>query len=271
MKTYYLCIHLLALLILSAAPVHALPLASAKVLVVKGAATYGEPGSEINELTEGTILSSGDSVVTGETGVVHIIFSNGAGITIKGSSNLVFTRLEQRPFWKNDPSDIPEQEVSKSTTLLELKYGNIRGHVGTLREDSKFGVQTLLGEVLVSGELFFIEIFYNKYKSEYILNAQNINGEVYLKTKFSGSVKFGRGNNVIKQYAPKDEAFQIVRIPPKHSVSIRKSIFSPALRKSKGDLPKSAQSRLAFELENVEPFQSDQEVVSPNGTEGIEP
>lgn len=243
-----------------------MPLASAKVLVVEGTVNYGPLGAEETPLTAGTILSEGDSIVTGNLGVVYLIFSNGAGLTIQESSNLVFSRLEQKPFWKDNPSDIPEEEISKSTTLLELKYGNIKGHVDGLSVNSEFRIKTMLGDVRVSGKLFFVELFYSQLQREYVMNAQNIDGIVDLITKFSGTLKFGRKGIATKSYDPGASTQQIVRIPPRRAVSMRSSSFSSGLRQFTEQFPKNAKSRLITEFDTVEPFPADQNVsvVSPN-------
>ena len=268
MKNYYLSVHFLVSLFLGAVAVHAAPLASVKVLVVEGAVFYGPLGAEETPLAEGTILSEGDSIVTGNMGVAHLIFSNGAGLEIQESSNLVLSKLEQRPFWRDDPQEIPEEEISLSSTHLELKYGNIKGHVEGLREDSEFRVNTILGDAKISGNLFFVELFYNQFQREYVLNVQNIDGIVDLITKFSGTVKFGRTGLAVKQYDPKVSTLQIVRIPPRRAVSMRKSSFSQEFRQRSEQFPKDAKSRLILEFETVEPYTADQDVtvVSPNGT-----
>ena len=271
-----LYVRFFALLCLSAVAAHAIPLASAKVLVIEGAVSYGAPGAENTPLVKDTIISEGDSIITGNTGVVHLIFSNGAGLTIEESSNLVFSELEQKPFWKSNPEEYPKEEVSKSTTILELKYGNIKGHMKGLRDDSEFRIKTQFGDALVAGNLFFAELYYDPFRNEFVFNVQNINGLVDLITKFSGPVKFGRNGMAIKSYDTKADILQVVRIPPKQTFSIRKSRFSPGFRNSVQQFPKDAKSRLVLGLETIEPFAEDQEVqevrlVSPNGTENIEP
>ncbi len=270
MKAYYLCIRLFAFLCLSTLTSQAIPLASAKVLVVEGKASYGVPKEENMPLTEGTILTQGDSIVTGNNSVVHLIFSNGAGLTIEEGSNLVFSELEQRAFWKSYPSEIPKEEYSRSKTILELKYGKIKGHVSSLREDSEFRINTILGDVEASKNLFFVELFYSPLMSEYVLNVQNINGLVNLYTKFSGYVKFGRKGVAKKSYDATSEITQIIRIPPNKILSIKSSSLDNAFKTADYPLPKTARSQLVFGLEAIEPFPADQEVieVSPNGTLG---
>ncbi|MGK0176704.1 MAG: hypothetical protein ACJAT5_001077 [Lentimonas sp.] len=268
-----LYVRFFAFLCLSAVVAHAIPLASAKVLVVEGTASYGLPGAEDTPLAKDTIISEGDSIITGNTGVVHLIFSNGAGLTIEESSNLVFLELEQKPFWKSNPEEYPEEEVSKSTTVLELKYGNVKGHMKGLRDDSEFRIKTQFGDALVAGNLFFLELYFDPFRNEFVFNVQNINGLVDLITKFSGSVKFGRNGMAIKSYDSEADILQVVRIPPTQTFSIRKSRFSPGFRNSVQEFPKDAKSRLILGLDTLEPFPADQRVqdvsvVSPNGTEG---
>ena len=258
--------------------VHAIPLASAKVIATKGTVSYSTAGSENMPVTKGTILSEGDNIVTSSTGVVHLVFSNGAGLAIEENSSLVFSKLKQKPYWRDNPDEYPEEEISQSTAELELKYGNLKGNVESLREDSEFRIKTKLGDALVSGNMFFVELYYDSFRKEFVFNVQNIDGNIDLVTKFSGPIEFERNGMAKKSYDSEADSLQIVRIPPKQTFSVRKSRYSPGFRDYIDQFPKDATSRLILDVEAIEPFPVDQEVeekvevmvVSPNGTEGIE-
>lgn len=270
MRFYCLYTRLFVFLCLSALAVQAIPLSSAKVLIVRGAASYGAPGSEDTPITEGAILSEGDSIVTGNMDVVYLIFSNGVGLTIEENSNVVFSKLEQKPFWRDNPDEYPEEEISMSNFVLELKYGVVKGHVRGLRTDSEFRIKTILGDAIVSGNLFSMGLIYDSFKKKYILDVQNVNGIVDFVTKFSGPLQFGRSSTVNKSYDSDATDFQIVRIPPKRSISIRGSRFDPKFGNLYQQFPKDSKSRFIAEFDTIEPFITpvDQEVmvVSPNGT-----
>ena len=272
MKFYCLYIRSFALLCMSALAAHAIPLASAKVIAIEGIASYGAAGVENKPLEEESILFEGDSIVTGKNGVVHLIFSNGVGLTVEKSTNLIFSKLEQGLFWKDDPKEYPEEEISKSTTILELKYGNIKGHAKGLLEESEFRIQTKLGDALISENLFFVEIYYDYFRNDFILNVQNIDGKMELVTKFSGPVRFGPNGMAVKPHEVNATALQVVSIPPKQTFSVRKSRFNSRLRSYLREFPRDAKSRLVLNLEAIEPYLTDQEIsiVSPNGTEGVE-
>lgn len=270
MKIYCLYTRLFAFLCLSALAVQAIPLSSAKVLIVKGAASYGALGSEETPITEGAILFEGDSIVTGSMDVVYLIFSNGVGLTIEENSNVVFSKLDQKPFWRDNPDEYPEEEISKSNFVLELKYGVVKGHVKGLRKDSEFRIKTMLGDAIVSGNLFSMRLVYDSFKKKYILDVQNVNGIVDFVTKFSGPLQFGRSPAVNKSYDTDASVFQIVRIPPKRAISMRGSRFDPKFGNLYQRFPKDSKSKLVAEFDTIEPFITpiDQEVmvVSPNGT-----
>ena len=254
MGIYCLYIRLFVFLCLSALTVQAIPLSSAKVLIVKGAANYGAPGSEDTAITEGTILSEGDSIVTGSLDVVYLIFSNGVGLTIEENSNVVFSKLVQRPFWRDNPEEYPEEEISKSNFVLELKYGVIKGHVKGLRKDSEFRIKTILGDVIVSGNLFSMRLIYDSFQKKYVLDVQNVNGIVDLVTKFSGPLQFGRSPTVNKSYDSDASVFQIVRIPPKRAISMRGSRFDPKFGNLYNQFPKNNKSAFVAEFDTIEPF-----------------
>ena len=271
MKIDYLCIRFFALLWLSAVSAYAIPLASAKVLVANGSASYSNAETESTPLFEGAILSQGDTIVTGNSGVVHLIFSNGVGLTIAEDTELVFSKLEQRSFWRDDPDEIPEEEVSRSTTILELKYGSIKGHVKNLREDSIFRISTEFGNALILGTKFFMELYYDAFRKQFVLNVHNIDGMIDFVTKFSGQINYKLKNIVSKKYESKATVNQVARIPPKHAISIQESSFDPKYKELVSLFPKDAKSRLLLSNETIEPFPADQArevtVVSPNGTE----
>lgn len=270
-RTLRLYLQTLAPLFLGAIAVSAMPLASAKVILVKGTASYGAPGEEKTPIAKDTVLGEGDSIITGDTGVVYAVFSNGVGLTVEENSNLVFSRLEQRPFWRDDEDEVPKEEISQSKFILELKYGSLRGHAKGLRDDSEFRIKTSLGDVLALENLFFTELYYDSFQRKIVLNVQNVNGLVDLITKFSGSVKFGRKSKIKQSYDPNAETFQVVRIPPKRSISMQGSTSDPAFRDLVKQFPKSTKSRLVSEFQTIEPFVADQEVtvVSDNGSDSL--
>ena len=139
-----------------------------------------------------------------------------------------------------------------------------------MRKDSEFRIKTMLGDAIVSGNLFSMRLVYDSFKKKYILDVQNVNGIVDLVTKFSGPLQFGRSPTVNKSYDPDASVFQIVRIPPKRAISMRGSRFDPKFGNLYQRFPKDSKSKLVAEFDTIEPFITpvDQEVmvVSPNGT-----
>ncbi len=265
---------LFAFLCLSILGVQAVPLSSAKVLLVKGSASYGAPGSEDTAITEGAILSEGDSIVTGSLDVVYLIFSNGVELTIEESSNVIFSKFEQKPFWRDNPEEYPEEEISRSNFVLELKYGVVKGHVKGLRKDSEFRINTILGDTIVSGNLFSMRLVYDYFQKKYVLDVQNVNGIVDLITKFSGPLQFGRSRTINKSYDTSASDFQVVSIPPKRSISMRGSRFNPKFGNLHKQFPKDSNSGMVAEFNTVtptvEPFRAAiDQIVSTNGTLGV--
>lgn len=270
MNTFCNYLFLSFILIVGISTAYSMPPSSAKVLVVKGTASYGLPGKESSPLTDGTILSQGDSIVTGKAGVVHLVFSNGAALTIEGGSNLVFSELIQEPFSTGGATSIVESETSTSKTRLELRYGSIRGQVNSLQPNSEFRVATAMGDILASGNLFFAELYFDLTKNSYILNVQNINGIVGLSTSFSGSLNFGRKNLATKAYNTESGTERLVNIPPNKAMSIIASALRGEFINST-KFPRDTKSRLDFpESLQQFSFSVDQEV-SPNGTTGVQP
>ena len=265
LKNYSLCLFFLALLFSGTAVVNAVQLASAKVLYVNGDVTYSASDTEEMPLAEGMILTEGHGITTYDMSSVYLIFSNGSELSLEENSNLVLAKLEQAPFEGSDSDSYPQADPSKSTSILKLNHGSIKGHVKQLRSVSEFKVETRFGTASILGTRFIVEMYYDKTSNELVFNIQNIDGRVDLTSSFFGLLKFGRYSAVNVAYSADSKAVQTVSIPPTRTVSVRKSAEAPELKGLVQQFPEVFESKIVLDISPLQPLVVDQ-VVSPNGS-----
>ena len=275
MKKHSFYLQLITFLLLSHVTAHAIELASAKVLHVKGLVTYTSLGQEEKALTTGTILFEGHSISTSNDSTAYLLFSNGSELTVKENSNLIISEFQQAPFDASSSDDYPKRDLSKSSVVLNLSFGSVEGHVRGLNSVSKFEVETILGTASILGTRFNLELYFDRLINEFAFNVQNVDGRVNLTSSFVGILKFGRFSNVIINYSSDNDAIQTVSIPPSRSVSIRGSGTDPKFSSLVLQFPEFGGSAIdgISSPSTLNPFISDQVItpsnapeVSPNGT-----
>ena len=108
-------------------------------------------------LSPGSVLRDGLTVVTGETGQISLLFSNGFISTIQSKSKLEISSFKQEPFKANDKlmKDVII-EPSNSSIDLKLEFGNLTFKTKKLNPASSFGVKTKAGVAGIRGTEFQI-------------------------------------------------------------------------------------------------------------------
>ncbi|MFP4203805.1 MAG: FecR domain-containing protein, partial [Opitutales bacterium] len=200
MKICNLPLVLLTLVPFIGAVANAAELASAKVLEVKGSVTYHAQGSE-KPLKQGMIIKEGADLTTAPLSNAKLAFSNGSILTIQENSSLSFDELSQKSFNGNKTYEELEADPSESQTRLQLNYGKVRGETKKLRDESNFEVSSPLGTAAIRGTIFSVLVGYNAERGEYSFQVTNENGEVYVISRYSGALDFGRGNVASKGYS----------------------------------------------------------------------
>ena len=206
---------------LTAQPVQAAELASAKVLSVEGTVTKYDADGKETPLKVGDILSEGDSVVAASISQAELVFSNGSEVTVSENSSLLLKEMSQESFGGNKSYEQLAADPSQSQTLLELNYGEVRGHVKRLRSGSSFDVDTPLGTAAIRGTTFVIRLMFNAERGEFILTVENEDGLVDLVSRYAGTLNYGQGNVADTGYDSSVKESKSESVPPAHTVIIR--------------------------------------------------
>lgn len=217
----------LSILAMSALSAYAAQLSSAKVIAVEGSVSKYSPGGSSSQLAVGDILVEGDSVSATALSSAMLVFSNGSEIVITENTSISIAKLQQDSFSGNQSYEQLQADPSKSQVLLELNYGELDGHVKSLRQGSTFDVETPLGTAAIRGTKFKIKLFFNAEREEFILIIFNKDGKVNINSRYVGNIEYGQGNVGNIGYNTNLEQAVSEPIPVKHTVAIRLSRHDP--------------------------------------------
>ncbi|MDB4345706.1 FecR domain-containing protein [bacterium] len=176
----------LSILAMSAISAHAAQIASAKITAVEGVISKSSLDGSVSPLALGDILIEGDIVNVAELSTVTLVFSNGSEIVIQENSSLNIAKLQQEPFSGNQSYEQLQADPSKSQVLLELSYGELDGHVKSLRSGSTFEVDTPLGTASIRGTTFkvsYITIQNGAEVQSVVFSVENKEGRVSVAKK----------------------------------------------------------------------------------------
>ena len=110
------------------------------------------------KLTEGALLTESDTVTTGKSSSVVLVFMNGSSIKVAPESKLAIEEFKMDPL--DEPIEVSKlkSEPSVSKTKLNLAYGEMVGEVKHLNKDkgSTFDIETPVGAAGIRGTTFRI-------------------------------------------------------------------------------------------------------------------
>ncbi len=216
MKTLRIPFLVLSLLTVGALSSYAAQHASAKVTAVEGTVSKYSADGVSSPLSVGDILVQGDSISVTALSTASLVFSNGSEITISENSSVSIAKLEQESFAGGQTYEQLQADPSTSKTLLELNYGELSGHVKSLKPSSSFDVETPLGTAAIRGTKFSVRLFYNAERGEFILIIKNYDGAVDILSRYVGALQYGSGGVADTGYdsagEQKREAIQFGRI-----------------------------------------------------------
>lgn len=202
-------------------------LASAKVTNVKGSVSVYPAEGKYQPLKSGDILKEGDGVVAAHMSSAELVFSNGSTLKINDKTSVTIATLDQESYGGNRHYGQLNRDPSKSTTLLDLNYGSVRGEVKNLREESSFDIDTPLGRAAIHGTTFFVDLKYNAEIGQFVLTVQNEDGLVDVISRYAGELQFGRSNTADVGYMSNLDEEKRGSLPPRHRVIIRLSNRDP--------------------------------------------
>ena len=177
MKTLQIPFTIFCLLAISVTSAHAAKFASAKVLSVNGDVTKYSASGYQSRLKVGNIIVEGDSINSSKSSNASLVFSNGSKITINQNSCVKMAKRKQDAFDSNQTYSQLQADPSKSQTIIQLDYGQVKGNVKKLSKLSSFWIKTRMGTASMQGSCETIVKFnYEKISKEFQLRIRNVKG-----------------------------------------------------------------------------------------------
>lgn len=194
-------IRFLAVLLAASASLHA----AIRITAVSGTASLHTAGGEYRDAVVGDVLQPGDSVVTSYHSEVEFQ-SDGATVTIEENTSV-------------------SESDGNTPQSVELNYGVINGQVPH-SSSGMFSVYTPLGVPEVQAGRFMVNSIFNVERQEMILQVENMDGRVGLRSRYAGTMEYGRYYAGDKNYngAMTED---IAEIPPQHMAIIRLPVRDP--------------------------------------------
>ena len=104
-----------------------------------------------------TGVTEGWTIVTDAGARASLLFSNGSSVTINENTSVAVAEFFQTRHSSRTVSTL-SSEPSTSTTTLRLDYGELIGSTKSLRQGSKFEVQTPVGIAGIRGTNWFLRV-----------------------------------------------------------------------------------------------------------------
>jgi len=144
-------------------PVAALPPGQILAIEVTGDVHVQDHEGKLKPLMRGDLVDQGNTMITGEDGIVLLLFSNGVIVQLKPDSKLELTTFRQAPFDSqngDDTFDRLDKDPSQSLTTLYLINGTLAAKVLPLDLDagSVFTINTPPGAVSTFGSILQVQV-----------------------------------------------------------------------------------------------------------------
>lgn len=192
---------LFALLLLATASVHA----ATRVTSVSGTVHLYSANGKSRPAVAGDVLQPGESIVTSYLSEAAFE-TNGASVTVEENSSV-----------SESDGEVPEP--------ILLNYGIINGQVSRSAAGT-FTVYTPLGVPEIAAGSFMVNSIFNVERQEMILQVKNMDGRVGLRSRYAGTMEYGRHYAGDKNYnGAMTEG--TAEIPPQHMAIIRLPVRDP--------------------------------------------
>ena len=144
-------------------PVVTLPPGQIRAAIVSGDVNIQDHYGKLKPLMRGDWVDQGNTMITGEDGIVLLLFSNGAIVQLKHDSKLELTAFQQAPYDDQNGAnsfDRLDKDPSQSLTTLNLINGTLAAKVLPLDLDagSKFTVNTPAGSASTPGAILQVQV-----------------------------------------------------------------------------------------------------------------
>lgn len=179
--------------------------AATRITSVSGTVHLYSASGEYRPADAGDVLQPGDSIVTSYHSEA-VFETDGASITVKENTSV-------------------SQSDGKVPEPILLNYGIINGKA-TRSAAGKFAVYTPLGVPVIQAGSFMVNSIFNVERQEMILQVKNMDGRVALRSRYAGTMEYGRHYAGDKNYnGAMTEG--TAEIPPQHIAIIRLPVNDP--------------------------------------------
>ena len=173
--------------------------AAIRITSVTGTVALHTAAGEYRSAVVGDVLQPGDSIVTSYHSEAEFQ-SDGATVTLQENSS------------------VSESDGSTSESIA-LNYGVINGQMPH-SSAGKFSVYTPLGVPEIQVGRFMVNSIFNVERQEMILQVENMDGRVALRSRYAGTMEYGRHYAGDKNYnGAMTES--MAEIPPQHIAIVR--------------------------------------------------
>lgn len=127
-----------------------------KAMKVTGTVTRLAADGSQQAVTDGTLLTESDAIVTGDGSGVVLVFMNGSSVKLGAKSKLAIEEFKMDPLADDIAIAKLKAEPSVSKTNLNLAYGDMVGDVKKLNTASSYNIKTPAGAAGIRGTTFRI-------------------------------------------------------------------------------------------------------------------
>lgn len=127
-----------------------------KAAKVEGEVTKVSAGGASVPLKAGDDVTETDAVLTGKSGSVVLVFSNGSSVKVGPESRLAVDEFKMDPLAEDIKISELKGEPAVSKTSLNLAYGEMVGDVKKLNKSSSYSIKTPVGAAGIRGTIYRI-------------------------------------------------------------------------------------------------------------------
>ncbi len=167
-----------------------------KALKISGTVTRLDSTGASFPVTEGSIVSESDTIVTGADSGLVLVFMNGSSVKLGANSKLLVEEFKMDPLDQNINVSTLKKEPSVSQTKLNLSYGDLVGDVKHLNPSSTYSIKTPVGAAGIRGTQFRVVFTPSATGGPATFQLSTAEGLVLFTGTTGATVEVAKGNEV---------------------------------------------------------------------------
>lgn len=168
-----------------------------KAMKVSGTVSRVDSAGATSAVTDGTLLTEADTVVTGDNSGVVLVFMNGSSVKLGAKSSLLVEQFKMDPLATDINVATLKAEPSVSQTKLNLAYGEIVGDVKKLNKSSTYNIKTPVGAAGIRGTIFRILFLPAANGQPALFQLSTAEGLVLYTAPTGATTDVGQGSEVV--------------------------------------------------------------------------